>query len=155
MFSALFTFLGGSAFRAIWGEISTWLTRKQEHEQELARLTIQSTLEAGRHARDMERIKMTAELGIKEITVQADAAANRIEVEAWLQAVKDVGKKTGIPFIDTWNGSIRPMLATLAILVVVARIAANEFTLTDWDQELVAAILGLYVADRTLSKRSK
>ena len=155
MLSALLSFLGGSAFRMIWGEISSWATRKQEHEHELARMTIQSTLEAERHARDLERIRQTHELGIKEIIVQADAATNRLEVEAWLSAVRDVGKQTGVRFIDVWNGSIRPLLATLAIAVVVAQIVANGFVLSDWDKDLVAAILGLYVADRTLAKRGK
>lgn len=155
MLSALLSFLGGSAFRMIWGEISAWATRKQEHEHELARMTIQSTLEAERHARDMDRIKLQHELGVKEVIVQADAAVNKLEVEAWLQAVRDVGKQTGIRFIDVWNGAIRPLLATLAISVVVAQIIANGFVLTDWDKDLVAAILGLYVADRTLAKRGK
>ena len=31
MFSALFSFLGGSVFRMIWGEISSFIEKKQEH----------------------------------------------------------------------------------------------------------------------------
>ena len=30
MFGAIFSFLGGSAFRAIWGEVSNWLNKRQE-----------------------------------------------------------------------------------------------------------------------------
>ena len=34
MFSALFSFLGGSVFRMVWGEVSTWVTAKQDHAHE-------------------------------------------------------------------------------------------------------------------------
>jgi hypothetical protein len=47
------------------------------------------------------------------------------------------------------------MLATLAISVVIAEIVRNGFTLSEWDRELVGAILGIYVADRSLLKRGK
>jgi len=31
----------------------------------------------------------------------------------------------------------------------------NGFILSEWDKELVSAILGIYVADRSLGKRGK
>lgn len=155
MISGLISFLGGSAFRLIWGEVSAYFTKKQEHAQELERMKLQEELEKGRHERDQARIKLQADLGVKEVQVQTDAAISKTEAEAWLQAVRDVGKQTGIKFIDIWNGSIRPLLATLAIAVVVAEIAKHGFVLSDWDRELVGAILGIYVADRTLAKRGK
>ena len=37
----------------------------------------------------------------------------------------------------------------------IFEIAKNGFDLSDWDRELVGAILGMYVADRTLAKRGK
>lgn len=155
MFMALISFLGGNAFRLLFGEVVSFLNKKQDHEHEMALQRLQSELEAQRHQRDMERIKQQADLNVREVQVVADAAINRAEVEAWAQAVADVGKQTGIRFLDIWNGSIRPLLATLAILVVVVKIGANGFILDDWDRELVAAILGIYVADRSLAKRGK
>ena len=155
MFSALFSFLGGSAFRMIWGEISSYFNKKLEHAQEVERMKLESDLEAERHERDMTRLRLQADLNVREVQVVNDAALSKVEVDAWAQAVADVGKQTGIKFLDIWNGSVRPLLATLAIVVVVAEIAINGFTLNDWDRELVAAILGIYVADRTLQKRGK
>jgi hypothetical protein len=38
---------------------------------------------------------------------------------------------------------------------VVFEIMRNGFVLSDWDKELVGAILGIYVADRSLSRRGK
>lgn len=153
--SAIISFLGGSVFRMVWGEVSSYFTRKQEHAQELDRMKLQNEMEAARHERDQARIKLQSELGVREVQVAADAVIQKTEADAWLQAVRDVGRQTGIKFLDIWNGAVRPLLATLAIGVVVAEIAKNGFVLTDWDRELVAAILGIYVADRSLVKRGK
>lgn len=153
--SALLSFLGGSAFRMVWGEVSAYFTRKQEHAQEMERMEAQGKLEADQHARNLEAMRVQSDLGIKTIQVQADADMDRMDVSAWAQAVADVGKQTGIRFLDIWNGAVRPLLATIAILVVVGEVIHNGFVLTDWDKELVSAILGIYVADRALGKRGK
>lgn len=155
MFTALFSFLGGSAFRMIFGEISAWMTRKQDHQQEIERLQLQAELDAAQHGRNLESIRVQAELGVKTIEVQAEAALSQIETDAWSKLVDSTTKTTGIKWLDAWNGSIRPALATLAMLVVIGQIVVNGLTLSDWDRELVAAILGIYLADRQLSKRGK
>lgn len=155
MFSALVSFLGGSAFRMIWGEVSSYFTAKQSHKQEIERMQLQGQLDASAHERNLAAIKLQADMGIKTIQVQADAEIGKIDMQAWAQAVADVGKQTGIRFIDYWNGSVRPFLATVSIAVVLFEVVRNGFVLSDWDRELVGAILGIYVADRTLSKRRK
>lgn len=155
MFSALISFLGGSVFRMIWGEVSHWLTATQEHAHEIERMRLQGDLDAAAHARNLEAIKVQADLGVKTIQVQAQADLDRIEAGAWDRLVDSTTKLTGISFIDVWNGVIRPLLATLAIFVVVAEIAQHGFVLSDWDRELVGAILGIYVADRSLAHRGK
>lgn len=155
MFSALFSFLGGSAFRMVWGEVASFFQKKQDHEFELERVRLQGAMEAAQHDRNMAAIKLQSDLGIKVIEAQRDATLAGVEADAWLAAVKDVGRQTGIKFLDIWNGAVRPLLATLAILVVVGEVIATGFILSAWHKELVAAILGLYVADRSLTKRGK
>lgn len=155
MFGALFSFLGGSAFRMVWGEVSSFFQKKQDHEFELERIRLQGAMEAAQHERNLAAIKLQSDLGIKVIEAQRDATLAGVEADAWLAAVKDVGRQTGIKFLDVWNGSVRPLLATLAILVVVGEVIATGFILSEWHKELVAAILGLYVADRSLTKRGK
>lgn len=155
MFSALFSFLGGSVFRMVWGEVSHYFTQKQDHQYEIERLKLQADFDAAQHARTQESIRLQAELGVKTIEAQRDADLDRLDWDAWKLAVTDVGKQTGIKVIDVWNGSIRPLLATLAIAVVVAEVIRNGFVLTEWDRELVGAILGIYVADRSLTNRGK
>ena len=39
--------------------------------------------------------------------------------------------------------------------MVVFEVVKNGFILTEWDRELVGGILGIYIADRHLSKRGK
>lgn len=152
---ALISFLGGSAFRMVWGELSAYFTRKQENALEIERMKVQGDMEAAQHARNLESIRVQSELGVKTIQVQAEADLARLDVGAWAQAVADVGKSTGIKFLDIWNGSVRPLLATIAIAVVMFEIIKNGFVLSEWDRELVGAILGIYVADRSLGKRGK
>lgn len=155
MISALLSFLGSTAFRMAWGEISHWFTSMQDHKQEMDKMRLQEEIDAAQHARNLEAIKLQSDLGVKVIQAQADADIMRSDVEAWANAVADVGKTTGIKIIDIWNGVIRPLLATMALIVVVGEVVQNGFNLNDWDRELVGAILGLYVADRALAHRGK
>lgn len=153
--SGLISFLGGSAFRMIWGELSSWWTKRQDHSQEIERMRLQGELDAAQHERNQAAIRLQAELGVKTIQVQADADLSRIEGGAWAGLVDSTTKLTGIAVIDIWNGCIRPLLATLAIIAVVGQVIAHGWVLTEWDRELIGAILGVYVADRQLAKRGK
>lgn len=155
MMTGLLSFLGGSAFRMIWGELSAFFTAKQQHRQELDRLKLQESIDAAAHARNLESIRLQSELGIKTIEAQRDSALSQIEVDAWSEVVRSTTKKTGITWIDAWNGAIRPLMATLSIFIVVAEAVATSFVLSEWTQSLVATVLGLYVADRSLAKRGK
>lgn len=155
MISALISFFGGSAFRMLWGEISAFITARQEHKHELERLRLQAEIDAAQHARNLEAIKLQHDLGVEVIEVHAEADAGRIETSAWAEVVGSTTRLTGIKFIDIWNGAIRPMLASLAILFVCLEIIDAGLKLSEWNRELFAAILGIYLADRQLQKRGK
>lgn len=152
---ALISFLGGSAFRMIWGELSSFFTAKQEHKQEIERMQAQGALEAAAHSRNLEALKLQADLGIKEVMVKAENAITQTEVDAWMEVSKSTTRMTGIYWIDCWNQSVRPALASMALIAVVVEIGITGWVLSDWDRELFGCILGLYVADRSLSKRGK
>lgn len=153
--SALLAFFGGTAFRLIFGEIMAFINKRQDHVLEVERMRLQGELDTAQHERNQAAIRLQAELGIKTIAVQADADAARLDAGAWAEAVAAVGRPSGIRWIDAWNGAIRPGLATLAIGVVVAEVATAGFALGDWHREIVGGILGIYIADRSLSKRGK
>ena len=154
MISALISFFGGSVFRMIWGEVSHWFTAKQEHQQEIERMRLQGELDAAQHARNLEAIKVQADLGVKTIQVQAEAAVTELEAQGWLEAVKGTTMKIGIAWVDAWNATIRPGVATWAI----AMMTMSEFrliVLSEFAASVASAALGIYLADRNLAKRGK
>lgn len=155
MISALLSFLGGSAFRLIWAEVSGWIQERRDHQHELERLRLQEELDAKQHARNLEAIRLQADLGVKVIEVQAAADMGRTELEAWAGAVKESMRPTGIYFVDAWNGIIRPLAASIAIVLWVAALNEQGWKMTEWDKELVGAILGFFFATRALVNRGK
>lgn len=154
MLSAILSFLGGSVFRMLWGEIAAWFTRRQEHQQEVARMQLQADLDDRRHAREQEAIKTQAALQVQVIRVQGEQAVGEIEANAWLEAVKGTRLITGVKWVDAWNAMIRPLVATWAILMLTAE-ALKWLTVTEATASVCFAALGLYLADRTLAKRGK
>lgn len=153
--SAIFSFLGGSIFRMIWGEVSSYLKARQEHAQELERMKLQNDLEGARADRDMARIKLQSELGVKEVQIAGDLAIQKTEAEAFVAAMKDAMKPIGIFFVDAWNGCIRPLAATIALGVWAIALWRSGFLPSDWDKDLIGVVLGFYFASRELTKRGK
>ena len=153
--SALLSFLGGSAFRAIWGEASTAWNKHQDHKHEVEMRRLDAELESVRHKRELELQESMARLGIQTIEAKADADIGVIEADAWRGRVKDVERKTGVKALDVWRMSIQPALASIAILLWVSSMSANGFKMTDWDREIVGAVLGMYLANRHLTSRGK
>lgn len=153
--SALFSFLGGSAFRMIWGEIASYFTKRQDHAHEIERLKLEAEIDDKRHARELERLRLQSDLNVKEIQVAGDVAITKTDADAFLGAVRESIKPIGIFFVDAWNGSVRPAMATIALAMWVLALYRAGFVPSDWDRELIAGILGFYIADRTLAKRGK
>lgn len=154
MISALISFLGGSVFRMLWGEVSSFLTKRQDHVQEMDRLRLQGEIDANQHACNLESIKVQAELGVKTIQVQAEANISEFESKAWLEAVKSTTRTVGIVWVDAWNATIRPGVATWAIVMMtlgeLGLMVLSENTLS-----IASVALGIYLADRNLMKRGK
>lgn len=155
MITTLISFLGGSVFRMLWGEISAWLTKMQDHDQEIERLKLQGDLDAEQHKRNLETIKAQAEAGVKVIEQQAAAHMRGVETDAWLEAVKGTTQTIGVKWIDAWNGIIRPFVATWAVILITIHYANHGWVLDDNGWGLCGAALGIYLADRTLMKRGK
>jgi len=155
MISALFSFLGGSVFRMLWGEISSFINKKQDYEHEIELLKLQGSLDTETHQRNLEAARLYADLGIKEIQAKGEAAVSEIETDAWLEAVKSTTKRIGIKFIDAWNGIIRPFVATWAVVMITIHYANNGWVLDENGWMVCSAALGIYLADRALFKRGK
>ena len=155
MISALISFLGGSVFRMLWGEISSWMTARQDHRHEIERMRLQGELEAAQHERNQTAIRTQAQLGIETIRVQGEAVAGGIEADAWASVVRGTTQQSGIWLVDLWNGVIRPFGATLCLSLVVLHFYRHNWVLDEQGWSLIGAFLGIYVADRSLFKRGK
>jgi hypothetical protein len=155
MIETLLAFLGGNAFRLIWGEVSAAWSRFQDHKHELAMLEVQSRIDAARHAQNLEAIRTQAELGVQTIRVQSEADVARGEVDAWIEGVKATTVRTGIAWVDAWNGAIRPALATMCMALIVGDWAQSGWDLDNYSWALISAVIGIYIADRSLLARGK
>jgi hypothetical protein len=152
MLEALLSFLGGSVFRMIWGEVSAWQTKKQDHAHELERMRLQTELEDRAHERMQASLRLQNELGIKTIEAQAQAAMDQADADAFTEAMKNAFKPTGISWVDAWNGTIRPAAATIVLVLWCLKLNAQSFVMQDWDLSLAGVVLGFFFANRALGR---
>ena len=152
--SGLVSFLTGSVFRMVWGEIAAFITKHQDYKQELELTKLQATIANDTHARNLEALKLQHSLGVERIYVQQEVTNAEGELDAWVEATKSINIKSGVKWIDGWNQSIRPAVATTAGICLVVEIIMLGH-LTEFHHEVFGAALGLFLADRALSKRGK
>jgi hypothetical protein len=148
---AILSFLGGSAFRFLIGQLTDYLQKKQDHLYEIERIKSQEAIDAAAHLRQLAMIQLQADLKLGEIKLAGMTAVDLEEAKAFT-AAQAPQPPTGVKFIDAWNGSIRPLCATIAIGLWGLRIVRTFFELTAWDENLIASILGYYFADRHIGK---
>lgn len=154
--SGILSFLGGSAFRLIWSQVAEYLNKKQEHAQEIERMQLQAGLDNDRHRNDCERVRLQADLGVREIMVASNAEVEKLEASAFLEAMKNaIPPPTGIRWVDAWNNIIRPAGATIGYVLVVLELSAAGWVMGDWQRELVGTMLGFFFASRELGKGRK
>lgn len=152
--SALLSFLGGSVFRMIFGEVVSFLNKRQDHEFELERIDKQAQVDAAQHERMTAMVKLQADMGVKVIEAKSEAAIGELEAQGWLSAVNAVGKQIGVVWLDAWNASIRPGVATWSV-VMMTLAEFGAFHLSDNATSVCSAALGIYLAERSLFKRGK
>lgn len=155
MIESLIAFLGGNAFRLLFGEISAAWTKYQDHRHELSMMRLQAEIEAQRHTQAVEMTRLQTEAQVEVVRVQGEADIARGEADAFVEAVRATSRSVGVAWVDAWNGAIRPGLATLAGVLIAAHFARSGFALDEAGWALVSAILGVYIADRNLAKRGK
>lgn len=110
----------------LWGEISSFMTARQNHQHEIALLELQSKLDGERQARELEAIKLQHELGVQVVRVQGEAAVAKAEAEAWEKVAANVTTPSGIWLVDLWNGLVRPVLRARHALAGVDQEPAAE-----------------------------
>lgn len=155
MISALFSFLGGTAFRMIFGEVASFFSKKQDHGFEIERLKLQSAIDKATHERNLEALKLQSELGIKTITAQRDADIDKLEMDAYISAIEGTKIITGVKWVDAWNATIRPAGATLGYIILICSIYTAGWVVSAAVFELVCGMIGLFFGGRIMEKRGK
>jgi len=151
---AIISFLGGSAFRAVWGEVSTWLNNKQAHSQEIERMKLQSDLMIAQSKQQAEIIAAQSAAGIKTLEVQSDAALSQADADAFTAGLKAAATPTGVKWVDAWNGAVRPAFATVALCMWIGVMAHQNFVPSPWDLDLMGSVAGFFFADRSLRRNA-
>jgi len=155
MLSALFSFLGGSVFRMIWGEVASFVQKRQDHQHEQEMLKLQAELDDRRAERQEKTIQLQHQLGIEKITVQGDVEMAKEEYKAFTEAMRSANAKTGVTWVDAWNGCVRPSFATVCLVIWLLKVVNQGFKADEFDMSLLAVIVGFYFANRELAKRGK
>lgn len=151
MIEAIVTFLGSAMFRGVFEWVMGYFKNKQDIDKEIKLRKLDDELLANQHKRSIEFAETANKHKIEQIELDGKLANERVDISGYYDAAKDVANiKTGIAFVDGWNASIRPAFASIALGLWCLSLWQQEFILTQWDQALVASILGLYCADRTI-----
>lgn len=152
---ALFSFLGGSVFRMVWGEVSAWFTARQEHQNEMERMRFQAEQDDRQHDRQIAMITLQHQQGVEVIRVQGEIDIDKIDAATFNTGVELTGKQTGFKWVDAWNSAIRAALATECMILVSMYYYQNGWKLDANGWELAGAALGIFIADRSLFRRGK
>lgn len=152
MITALLTFLGSAGLRLFLGHLFDFITKWQDQRNEMARLELQGRLDAEQHERNLAAMRLQSDLGVKVIETQAAAHVTAAEADAFTEAVKAAGQRTGIRVVDAWNGTIRPLLATICIALWGVSLWKRGFVLDEWDRALMGMALGVFVGGRIHAK---
>ena len=144
----ILSFLGGTAFRWLFGEALDFLKRKQELANELSMLQLQHQLDRDKHQWQQEAIKAQAELGIKVIEAKRESDRESASDAAFLAAIEGVNEaQKRKDWIGAWNAAIRPLLATVAIFSLFGE-SMGWLTLSALFAEVSCAVLGVFVGER-------
>lgn len=147
--TAILSFLGSAVFRWLLEKIFNLTERSQDHKQEIERISVQAKVDAEQHARNLEMLEVQSRLKLDLVKEEHRGAYEAAEGQALIESIKSA-KPTGIRWVDGWNGTIRPMVSTVCILVWVASLVEREFAMTEFDLALVGSVIGWHFGTRSL-----
>jgi hypothetical protein len=146
--SAVYSFLGGTAFRLLLTFITERIQYWQEFKFETERLKLQNQIENDQAKRHIEILEAQKKAGIQLVEAEISKESNLADITNFQFVVKDATKPTGFIELDFWNSAIRPALATICTIVWIISLIIRGWILTPWDLELIAAVLGIFVGSR-------
>jgi hypothetical protein len=149
MIESIIAFAGSATLRWMLGEGIAFFKQRTERKQELEMMRLAHEQDKDRRAWDREAIGLAKEHEITLIHEQSGAQLDNIGAMMQKSAVDGLFTKTGVTWIDGWNGSIRPFLATCAILLIVLEALTLELVrLDETTKSFLFSALGLFVGGR-------
>lgn len=150
--TALISFLGSASLRWLLGELLGIFKAREDRRAEIDMLRLQADLERERAERQRLAVQDAAAAGIKLVEVQTSARAAAASDEMMLEALRQLGKPTGVAWVDALNASVRPVMAYVSLLLLAGHAVAPEhIILTGMVGEVVGGVLGLFVGGRIAS----
>ena len=147
--SALLSFLGSAAARWLLGEVLAVWRQREDRRSEIAMMELQHRLDAERAQWQRQAVADAAAQGVKLVEAQAVAAQAQASDAMMLEAMRQLGQPSGVRWVDAWNASIRPGLATVSVLLLAGNaVWPDVVVVTGLLGEIVAGVLGLYVGGR-------
>lgn len=144
------SFIGGTAFRWLFGELIGYLKARQETQAELERMRLEHEQAKDRAEWQRQAVAEAAAAGIKLVEAKAEAQSMQAADDAFLSAiggVNEASKRTD--WIGAFNALIRPELAQVSIILLAAHAFwPQHVMITGIVGEVICGALGLFVGER-------
>ena len=147
--TALISFLGSAGLRWLVGELLGIFKAREDRRAEVEMIRLQAALAREQAERQRQAVADAAAAGVKLVEAQREASAGDAADRMTLEALQQIGRPSGVAWVDGWNGAIRPALASASILLLIgSTIWPAHVVLTPLVAEVVCGVLGLYVGGR-------
>lgn len=147
--TAILSFLGSAVFRWLLEKVFSIAERKQDHAQEMASIELQARVDAEQHRRNLEMLEIQSRLKLDLIKEETRGAFEAAEGAAFIESIKSA-RPTGIRWLDGWNGSIRPFVSTVCVLLWFMSLLNRNFALQEFDLALIGSVIGWHFGTRSL-----
>lgn len=150
--TALISFLGSASLRWLLGELLGIFKAREDRRAEIDMLRLQADLERERTALQRLAVADAAAAGVRLVEAQREASASDFADKMMLEAMEQIGRPSGVPWVDALNASVRPVMAYVALLLLAGHAVAPEhIILTGMVGEVVGGVLGLFCGGRIVA----
>ena len=147
--TALISFLGSASLRWLLGELLGIFKAREDRRAEIDMLRLQADLERERAERQRLAVADAAAAGVKLVEAQREASAGDFADRMTLEALQQIGRPSGVAWVDALNASVRPVLAYVSLLLLAgSAVAPEHVVITGMVGEVACGALGLYVGGR-------
>ena len=147
--TAILSFLGSAVFRWALEKLFGLAERKQDHAQEVERMRVQAEVDAAQHLRNLEMLEIQSRLKLDLIREEVRGAVEQADAAAFVESIK-AARPTGVPWVDAWQGIIRPLVSTVCVGLWCMSLVERRFVMQEFDLALVGSVIGWHFGTRSL-----